>query len=113
MVRLAVAPDPPAAPAVPADVPGRHRGPPVLPPLIYTTIACQRCGAAAGQVKYHPAPGLRDGPSWYLRVWDPASGGWGNKRPHRTVLRENAERTEVWARQWVQDHRTCCPDEPS
>ena len=110
-VEAAVAPGSPGAPAAPAAAPGGHprdRGPPVLPPLMYHTILCERCGHKAGQIKYCPHPGLRDPPSWNLRVWDRVEGRWGSKKPLRTVLQVNDERTEAWARQWVQDHRTCC-----
>ena len=107
-VEAAVAPGLPGAPAAPAAAPRGHRrerGPPVLP-LHYRTIPCETCGNDAGQIKY--CPHWRDPASWNLRVWGRVNGRWGSKKPLRTVLQVNDERTEAWARQWVQDHRTCC-----
>ena len=57
---------------------------------------------------YHDSPGLRDAPSWKLRVVDPRTGRWGTRSSYFRVLIVNAERNEDWALKWVHDNKTCC-----
>ena len=102
-------PPPPAAPHDGGNAAGHHAGP-VLPDLVFTTIMCERCGQPAGQHKYHQSPGMRDGPSWIVRVKDPGTGKWGVRLPYKQVLRAIDGRNEAWAQNWVRDHKTCCPN---
>ncbi len=102
-------PEPPPPPGPPPPAGAHHgHGPPVLPGLVYNTVPCARCGALNGQFQLHQSPGLRDKPSWKMRVIDPATRRWANRAPLFRVLTETAERNEVWVRRWLDENRTCC-----
>ena len=97
---------PPPPPAPPGGV--HAHGPPVIPGLAYTTVGCAHCGRLNGQFQLHASPGLRDAPSWKLRVWDPATNKWAARSPLFRVLVQTPERNEAWARRWLDENRTCC-----
>ncbi len=87
-----------------------HRGPNVLGHTNqWVDVDCDRCGGVAGQIKYHPNPGGRDGPSWYMRVRDPLTNAWAERAPLRRVLRTTRlDESGDAARDWVKAKRTCC-----
>ena len=79
-------PRPPrAAPPLPPqpEAPGQARGPNLLPHhLERKQQTCPNCGRVAGELKWLPHPGGRDGESWHVRVVD----GSGHMGTHARAL---------------------------
>ena len=90
---------------------GLNRMPNVLPyPLAWENMNCPLCGKVSGQKKYHPAPGLRDKASWFMRCYDFTTGTWPSKLPGyrcRTEVAMAGNPGDV-IKQWVLENRSCC-----
>ena len=101
---------PDAAAAAAAQPPGR--GPNVLPhPLLWENIVCPSCGRVSGQKKYHPGPGMRDAPSWYMRIYDFPHDTWPTRLPGYKCKAESAMGGDPgnFISNWILENRTCCP----
>ena len=90
------------ASAVPAAVASR------IPVLIWTDVRCENCHELSGQFKLAEAPGMRDPPTWFMRVrledksW-PMQGPKFHRRQVRLV-----GRSEDYCRNWIKQKKTCC-----
>ena len=90
------------ASAVPAPVASR------IPVLIWTDVRCENCHELSGQFKLAEAPGMRDPPTWFMRVrledksW-PMQGPKFHRRQVRLV-----GRSEDYCRNWIKQKKTCC-----
>ena len=81
--------------------------------LQWTEVTCTVCNGIAGQLKFDPAPGNRDGPSWVMRVPDPNTREWpqqGERFRRRRTSRVGDD--DGFARAWIQENRVCCPQDP-
>jgi len=88
----------------------RARAGPVGPLIPWEPICCDVCHVPAGQIKLEPAPGQRDGPSWVMRVRDPATDVWPTQGARfRTRRTSVVGEDDSFAKAWVQKNRTCCP----
>ena len=105
----------------PVELPPADGAPVELPPaaaqpgqrrivaLIWEDVPCASCGLIAGQIKYDPAPGNRDGPSWIMRVEDPAAPGKWPQCGHyfRTRLTSVVGELAASATNWVTENHCC------
>ena len=84
-----------------------------LPHLLWDVVLCNVCGNEAGQYKFEPAPGGRDGPSWIMRTKEPGTEDWAVRgvrfRTRRTSIVGNSPE---FAQTWCQQNRACCPQVP-
>ena len=106
----------------PVELPPADGAPVELPPaaaqpgqrrivaLMWEDVPCASCGLIAGQIKYDPAPGSRDGPSWIMRVEDPAAPGKWPQFGHYFRTRRTSVVGELaaFATEWVTENH-CCP----
>ena len=98
------------APAEPSESqePAAHpHGPPVLEHTVrWSPELCVHCGKVAGEWKYYPNPGGRDGASWAMRCVDP-EGKMGTHTPFKRTIRDNVmDNAEVI--QWIHRTTNCC-----
>ena len=102
-------PRPPgAAPPLPPqpEAPGQARGPNLLPHYLeWEQQTCPNCGRVAGELKWLPHPGGRDGESWHVRVVD-GSGHMGTHAMGPVGL----SRADV--EQWIVATSLCCGAQP-
>ena len=83
----------------------RGRAGPATP---WEVVLCVACGSEAGQYKFEPCPGLRDGPSWIMRTANP-DGAWPTCGPRfRTRRTSVVGDSPDFAQNWCQTNRTCC-----
>ena len=79
-----------------------------IPVLIWTDVRCENCHELSGQFKLAEAPGMRDPPTWCMRVrleeksW-PMQGPKFHRRQVRLV-----GRSEDYCRNWIKQKKTCC-----
>lgn len=96
--------------------PAVHSRGPRLVALIWTDFPCPVCHKVAGQYKFHPSPGGRDGASWLMRVWDRGAMKWGHKLPLSRTQRESTMTEEdgtlidpeTYVQRWITNSKTCC-----
>jgi hypothetical protein len=75
----------------------------------WETVQCAVCGAEAGQMKLIPLPGLRDGPTWHMRVKDPATLQWPTHGPRYKTRRTSVVGdSPAHGLEWCRSNRTCC-----
>jgi hypothetical protein len=99
----------PLRPAAARDVPAAPRARPRVPAIEWTVIECNVCHAEAGQIKMELLPGGRDGPTWHMRVSDPATQRWAVSGPrYRTRRTTVIGDSPDFATDWVQTNRECC-----
>lgn len=105
----------------PVELPPADGAPVGLPPaaaqpgqrrsgaLLWQDVPCASCGLIAGQIKYDPAPGNRDGPSWIMRVEDPAAPGKWPQCGHYFRTRRTSVVGELaaFATNWVTENHGC------
>ena len=104
--RPADGPRPADEPAVAG--PARERKPFLDELLRWTDVRCGVCHQPAGQFKYHPCPGGRDGPVWYMRVKDAATGQWAERCPWSICRRTTTTSEDAsWPLQWIDRNKTC------
>ena len=99
-----------AAPIVvpPVDVPPVAPRRPPHRYLHWQTTECPDCRRPNGQFKYDPAPGLRDEPTWHMRVMT-TEGVWPTKgHQYRRRHASQVGDSEDFAKQWIWENKTCC-----
>jgi len=122
---------PPEPPAVPPEPPGPGEPavpppPPIpVPPALaahvraasfgltagWDDIYCNKCRNLAGQKKFSPQPGLRDGETWYMRCFDYVENSWPTRKPgYRAKRQSTMQSAELEIQTWVQSNRSCCSD---
>ena len=71
----------------------------------WSDVDCPSCSALVGQIKYDPAPGSRDQPTWFMRVAD-EHGVFPNQGP---LFRRRVARfmDEDGATTWVLSKKKC------
>ena len=89
----------PGLPQAPAPGPRAYAG----HRLDWTDVSCRSCTMVIGQYKYDP--GIRDGASWTMRVYDVAGGYWPTGGPRfrnrrTSVVGESEDFPIDWIRQY-------------
>lgn len=106
-----VEPGPPELEQVVPAAPERGPRAPNHGVLVWTHINCSVCGRIAGQIKFAESPGLRDPATWFMRTCA-VDGSWPMKAPYfRRRVASVVGFAPDYARTWVQENRTCCPQE--
>ena len=108
VAQIDVAPVDAVAPIDVAPEPSEQPRRPLHHYLHWQTTECPDCRKPNGQFKYDPAPGLRDEPTWHMRVMT-TEGVWPTKghqyrRRHASVVGDS----DAFAKQWILENNTCC-----
>jgi hypothetical protein len=101
-----------AAEPLPADPGAPHpRGPNYGVSEPWRDIQCDHCARVTGQKKMSLAPGGRDEVIWFWRCFDVDTGMWplsgSLKKTKLARLFDGDPAQDI--NDWVQTHRTCCP----
>ena len=108
VAQIDVAPVDAVAPIDVAPEPSEQPRRPLNHFLRWQTTECPDCRKPNGQFKYDPAPGLRDEPTWHMRVMT-TEGVWPTKgHQYRRRHASQVGDSDAFAKQWILENKTCC-----